>query len=91
MAARRVALRMAIPTFQLTELAYPGGVQECGIPHACVDKREDERPSSASICNTLFSDLCWPVVVPDYGSRILGHKQHGQCVDGQRGVEVLEK
>ncbi len=90
MASCGTALRVAISTFQLIELAYPGRIQECGIPHACVDEREDERPSGATIRNTVFSALRWPVVVPDNGSRISGHQQHCQCLDGQRGVEILE-
>ena len=74
MASCWIAFCMAISTFQLIELADSRGIQERGIPHARVDERENEWPSGASIRYTLYPHLCWPLVVPDYGSRIPGHK-----------------
>ena len=89
LASCRAALRMAVPPFQLLKLAHSGGVQERGIPHARVDERADERPRRAPLCDPLLPHLRGAVVVPDHGSRIPGHEQRRQCVDGQGGVEVL--
>ena len=91
MASRSASLCVAIPSLQRAELDDPRGVQERGIPHAGVDKHEDERPRGVAVLAAFHSDLLRPHVVRSDGQRVSRDEQRGERVDGEGGVEVLEE